>query len=72
MIPEQRTGVLNYIISRIVVGSIIEKEKSLTYQDINDIVGIFECAKMEFYERIVKKFEHVKRELNGDIKEYIS
>lgn len=37
------------------------------YQAINDIVGVLEGAKLEFYRRIVSKYEDGKIIENGDI-----
>lgn len=38
-----------------------------SYDTYNSIIGILECAKMEFYRRMVTKYEDNKIEENGDI-----
>ena len=39
------------------------------YQTINDIVGAFECAKLEFYRRAAAPYEDTKVSTNGDVYE---
>jgi hypothetical protein len=41
--------------------------QGLKYKTINDILGALEGAKMEFYRRVVVKYEDSKREENGDV-----
>jgi hypothetical protein len=38
-----------------------------SYSIINDIVGVLECAKMEFYRRVAVPYEDKKRTENGDV-----
>jgi hypothetical protein len=38
-----------------------------TYATINDIIGAFESAKMEFYRRVVIPYEEKKIKENGDV-----
>lgn len=37
------------------------------YQQVNDIVGALEGAKLEFYRRVVSKYEDQKIIQNGDV-----
>lgn len=37
------------------------------YQQINDILGAFEGAKLEFYRRVAVPYEEEKIKMNGDI-----
>lgn len=37
------------------------------YQDINDIMGAIEGAKLEFYRRIAAPYENEKITENGDV-----
>lgn len=37
------------------------------YQQINDIVGALEGAKLEFYRRVAAPYEDVKIKENGDV-----
>ena len=45
-----KTGELNYLISSI-AWHLFESNRS--YQTANDIIGVLECAKHEFYRRVV-------------------
>lgn len=56
-------GDLNYIITKICSNQI----KDLSYSEINKIVGVLECAKMEFYRRISVPYEEEKRKENGEV-----
>jgi|TARA_R110000823_G_scaffold295814_1_gene415793 hypothetical protein len=58
-------GVLNYCISRIV--SEIVKEKGLKYSQLNELIGVLECAKLELYRRVAAPYEDEKAILNGDV-----
>lgn len=62
-------GDLNYIISRI-VKNLMERAKKLgkfNYDFCNSIIGTLECAKQEFYHRVVTPYETVKIHENGDL-----
>jgi hypothetical protein len=39
----------------------------LNYQDINDVIGALEGAKMEFYRRVAVPYEDSKIKENGDV-----
>lgn len=56
-------GELNYIISNLLNKHIEKKGKN--YSACNSIVGILECAKMEFYNRLVTPYENIKIAENG-------
>lgn len=43
------------------------KHKGLSYQTINDIVGVLEGAKLEFYRRVAAPYENAKMAENGDV-----
>ena len=60
------SGKLNYIITVLVQHYI--KEKDLKYQNINDVIGALECAKMEIYRIIVAPYENMKIDHNGHVK----
>lgn len=45
------------------------KEHGMCYQTVNDILGAFEGAKMEFYDRKARNYEDKKIEENGDVYE---
>lgn len=68
-VPNNRKGLLNYIITRLLSGG-FEIPDEIRYSKINDIVGVLECAKLEFYQRIARNFEDEKMHINGDVSEY--
>jgi hypothetical protein len=58
-------GELNYIITRLCLGYLRLKGKR--YVNLNEIIGILECAKEEFYRRQVAPYEDEKIKENGDV-----
>lgn len=58
-------GELNYAFTLILTEYI--KDKQLSYQTINDIIGALEGAKLEFYRRIAVPYEDTKIKENGDV-----
>lgn len=61
----ENCGELNYVITVICQNYI--KQKGLRYQNINDVVGALEGAKLELYRRVASKYEDAKIEENGDV-----
>lgn len=60
-----KPGELNYIIT-----SLIQAYYSVWsrgYADYNEVIGVLECVKQEFYRRVVAEYEEVKRKENGDV-----
>lgn len=57
-------GDLNYQITRLCVNYL---PKSPTYKDFNDIIGVLESAKLEFYRRATVPYENQKCLENGDV-----
>jgi hypothetical protein len=57
-------GNLNYLISSILYKSYGDQPR---YDDINEIVGMLECCKLEFYRRIAAPYEDIKTKENGDV-----
>lgn len=64
-IPKLTKGDINYIFNQIAIAYVLYKGKN--YDNVNDTVGIFECAKLEFYRKFVAPYEDIKAEKNGDI-----
>lgn len=62
---EDVAGDLNYMITMLIQDYMMEKGKS--YQTINEIIGVLECAKLEFYRRVASPYEDGKRLTNGDV-----
>ena len=58
-------GELNYCITRLCDRYLSESKKK--YTDYNEIIGVLECAKLEFYRRLVVPYEDQKKEENGDV-----
>lgn len=58
-------GALNYIITRLALGIVAEKDES--YQTYNDIIGALEACKLEFYRKQVSRYERLKEEENGPV-----
>jgi len=58
-------GELNFCITRRIVQYI--DFKGLSYQTINDVIGVLECAKQELYDRKARDYENLKMAENGDV-----
>jgi len=43
-------------------------ELGVRYATLQDIVGTFDCCKMEFYRKVVADYENLAIEKNGDVK----
>ena len=59
-------GELNYAISKL-CDDYLARNGGTRYAGINDIVGVLECAKLEFYRRLAAPYEDKKMEENGDV-----
>lgn len=58
-------GELNYTLTMIALTYF--KEHGQRYQQINDVLGALEGAKLEFYRRVVAPYEDEKIVENGDV-----
>lgn len=58
-------GQLNYVITKL-LNSYIGKN-GLSYSNLNSLIGVLECAKMELYRRILSPYEDIKINQNGDV-----
>jgi hypothetical protein len=58
-------GELNYKITTEINGYLYRSGHS--YQVINDIIGVLEAAKLEFYRRVATPYEDTKIQENGDV-----
>ncbi len=54
---------INYVVTRLLV---LAYGKT-SYDDINDVVGALECAKLEFYRRKAGPFSDQEAFVNGDV-----
>lgn len=59
-------GLPNYIITKL-LRSIYDLPESQNYAKYNEIVGILECCKLEFYRSLIGPYEQTKLEENGDV-----
>lgn len=59
------SGELNYAITRLCNNYLFDK--GLRYATLNEIVGVLECAKLEFYRRMAAGYEDKKKDENGDV-----
>jgi hypothetical protein len=57
-------GDVNYIISRIAKA---DYESKKNYRTVNDVVGFFICAALEFYRKEAAPYEDIKEKENGSI-----
>lgn len=58
-------GELNYKITQLCTAFILQHGEN--YGNINSVVGVLECAKMEFYRRLAAPYEDTKIAENGDV-----
>ena len=59
-------GVLNYTITKILKDTYFVPT-ALNYRDLNEIIGVLECCKLEFYRAFAAPYEDKKRLENGDV-----
>lgn len=58
-------GDLNYLITKILDCYI--ETKGQKYQRYNDLIGMLECCKLEYYRKRVSPYENIKEKENGDV-----
>lgn len=58
-------GELNYLFT--LFSTWYVKNKGLSYQTINDVLGALEGCKQEFYRRVAVPYEQEKIKANGDV-----
>ena len=58
-------GELNYTISTLHDDYL--SAYGLNYANVNALVGVLECAKLELYRRIAAPYEDIKIQENGDV-----
>lgn len=62
-------GELNYAITKLCL-DYIKRNGGMSYAIGNEVVGVLECAKLEFYRRKLAPYEDKKIKENGDIEGY--
>lgn len=60
----QTPGELNYQVTRLITRYM--RTKGLSYQTINDVLGVLDGASKEFYRRVAAPYENLKISQNGD------
>ncbi len=63
--PARTAGELNFLITELILD--YYKENGGRYQQINDVVGALEGAKLEFYRRLAAPYEDGAISRNGDV-----
>jgi hypothetical protein len=58
-------GELNFFITNYITGYYLPESPS--YSDFNEVVGVLESVKLEFYRRMVAPYEDQKIKENGDV-----
>lgn len=61
----QCAGVLNYAITKLL--SEVYTLNKVRYNDLNEIIGMFECCKQEFYRMCITPYENLKLLENGSV-----
>jgi hypothetical protein len=61
--PENVAGKLNFVISTVLK----RLSKKLRYKKANELMGVIECVKQEYYRKIVGPYEDEAIKRNGDI-----
>lgn len=64
-INPQDAGELNYVLTEICLR--YSRGQGGRYQQINDVLGALEGAKLEFYRRLAAPYEDTKIAENGDV-----
>jgi hypothetical protein len=57
-----KPGHLNYVITTLMVSRLDDK---MNYDNINELVGVLECTKLELYRALVGHYEDSKIRTNG-------
>lgn len=63
-LPKQ-IGELNYVVTRACDAFLMRT--GVSYTNINQVIGVLECAKMELYRRIAAPYEDRKARDNGEV-----
>lgn len=65
--PEQtRDGLLNYSLTRLLNNVFADAR----YHDFNELIGMLECCKLEFYRKSIAPYEELKEQENGAVQTF--
>ena len=59
-------GNLNYLITRLLM-KVYGQADDTRYANINDVIGMLECCKLEFYRKVAVPYENQKAHENGEV-----
>ena len=62
---DSRAGILNYTISSII--SRYLQAEGVSYNRLNSLIGVLECAKLEIYRKVAVPYERNKCIMNGEV-----
>ncbi len=65
IVPES-AGELNYLTTKL-LDDYLRRKGGIRYERLNEVVGVLECVKLEFYRRIAAPYEDGKKDENGDV-----
>ena len=57
---------MNYTITKL-IGEVYGPIEKLHYHSFNEIIGMLECCKMEFYRKQCAPYEDIKLKENGSV-----
>lgn len=63
-IPSLTEGELNFVVTTILSRWLT---KEFNYSELNTVMGVIECVKLELYRRVAAPYEDLKRVQNGDV-----
>lgn len=64
--PHASAGTLNYFVSKLLHEWILRQD-GLRYGNINTVVGVLGCAKLEFYRMVAAPYEQDKCDITGSV-----
>jgi hypothetical protein len=59
------SGELNFVITEEIADYILRK--GLSYETLNAVIGVLECAKQELYRRVISTYEDQACAKNGEV-----
>jgi len=61
-------GELNYFITNTILDYIDERDgQHFNYDRLNEVIGVLECVKQEFYRKVIAPYEDRKCLENGEV-----
>lgn len=68
-VPPMNVGSLNYVLTKLILRYL--RNRCLSYETCNEIVGVLDNVKDEFKRRVQYPYEDKKKKENGDVYEGI-